>query len=956
MPIPHLSHKIHSPGGWQAPEHLQNKLNVHTFHFTGFGGKKPKLEFSWKKMLPYLVAVILFFLVSGVGVFAWASRDLPDPNKLSERKVAQSTKIYDRTGEHLLYEIHGDQKRTIIPLNEIPSYAVKATIALEDQHFYEHGGFSLWSMFRGVVLRVLEGKTPQGGSTLTQQLVKNAVLTNERSVMRKIKELILAYRIENKYSKDEILQMYFNEIPYGSTAYGIEAASQMYFGKSAKNISLAEAAVLAALPQRPSAYSPYYPERLEVLLGRQQYCLDQMVELGSITKEDAELAKQEKLTFIKPRENVEAPHFAFFVKDLLTQKYPEKYIEQGGLKIISTLDYDLQLEAEKIVSEQAEKNLKNFDAQNAAVVALDVKTGQILSMVGSKDFFDDEIDGQVNSAVAKRQPGSSFKPIVYTTAFANGYFPETILYDVDTVFPADPKNYEPVDYDGLNRGPVSLRKALAGSLNIPAVKLLYLVGIAKVLYFAEKLGYTTLTDRSRFGLSLVLGGGEVTLLEHTNAFATLAREGKRLDWSAVLELQDEQGKTLEKFEQKNPERVVDENAVRMTSSILSDNDARTYVFGASNYLTLADRPVAAKTGTTNDFKDAWTMGYTPQVAVGVWVGNNKGGVMKKGADGSQVAAPIWRKVMTMAVAKLAVQTFNAPEYALPDKPMLGGGSGYEVKMKINKLTGALATLDTPFDLIEEKFFRSYHSILHYVDKNDPLGPVPTNPASDPDYSYWEEGVRKWVEKNGLTSDILPATDNNPASNAIKLITPQAGASFIDNQISLTSGVVNGATVNQVEYYLNEEKIGESFYSPFNVETVLPDTTQNGQAKITVKAFANNVLVGQDSITINLNRTRYVELEWLEPANNSTASLENFPLKLAVTSPNKQHIKKIDFYFKNQNNQAIWIGYWENKNQASNVMAVLWEEMPPAGDYTLYTLTTDDRNQTSVGQELNIKVN
>jgi len=953
MPIPHLSHKIHSPGGWQAPEHLQKKLSSGSFNYRKFLDKRPR---GWKKLTPWILGVILFLFVGTIGFGAWLSKDLPDPNKLSEREVAQSTKIYDRTGEHLLYEIHGDQKRTIIRLQDIPAYAVQATLTLEDQHFYEHGGFSLWAMFRGVVLRILSGKSPQGGSTLTQQLVKNAILTNERSVVRKLKELILAYRLENKYSKDEILQMYFNEIPYGSTAYGIEAAAQMYFGKSAKDLTLGEAAALAALPQRPSAYSPYYPERLELLLGRQQYCLDQMVKLNFISAEQAESAKAQKLEFKKPRENVEAPHFAFFVKDLLTEKYPEKFIEQGGLKIISTLDYDLQKEAEKIVSEQAEKNLKNFGAENAALVSIAVKTGQILAMVGSKDFFDDTIDGQVNSAVALRQPGSSFKPLVYATAFASGYVPETTLYDVDTVFPSDPTPYHPNNYDGKERGLVSLRKALAGSLNIPAVKLLYLVGIDKVLDFAKQLGYTTLNDRSRFGLSLVLGGGEVKLLEHTNAFAAFAREGQAMPWSAVLELQDNTGKTLEKFEEQKTERVIDPNATRMLSSILSDNDARSSIFGETNYLTLPDRPVAAKTGTTNDYKDAWTMGYTPQIATGVWVGNNKGKEMKKGADGSVVAAPIWQKFMRFATSKLSVETFTTPEYSVPDKTMLGGqGSG--VMVKINRLTGELANQDTPLELIENKLFRQFHSILHYVDKNDPLGPAPENPASDPQYTAWEEGVRKWAEKNGLTIDVLPSgqTSGQQLPTAIKILSPNSGAEITNDFLSLSTGIVSGETPDKIQYFINGDNVLDTYGSSFSGNIELSQTYPNGPLLIIAKAFLNNILIGQNSTNINLNRQKYIELSWLEPSDNYEAALSDFPIKLAVAASDKNKVKKVDFYLKSNNKQPLWIGYWENKNSQSSTAWFLWEVPPAVGQYEVYPLATDDQNRTSIGPSINIKI-
>ncbi|MCX6785248.1 MAG: PBP1A family penicillin-binding protein [Candidatus Komeilibacteria bacterium] len=766
MPIPHLQHKIHSPGDFEKGRTKVWRDQSYAPKRKGpfFDIKFPRRQkIGWfklfKRALPYLIVLFLIGSLTLLGALAWASRDLPDPNKLTERAIAQSTKIYDRTGEHLLYEIHGDQKRTIIPLTDIPSYAVQATLTLEDQHFYEHGGFSLWSMFRGVILQTLKGQQAQGGSTLTQQLVKNAILTNERTITRKLKELILAYRIEKKYTKDQILQMYFNEIPYGGSAYGIEAAAQTYFGKDAQNLTLAEAALLAALPKSPSYLSPY-GSHTDELFGRQQYALKEMVKLGYITADQATATINEKLVFKSKIDNITAPHFVFFVKELLAEKYSDQLVEQGGWKIISTLDYDMQKKAEAIVKEQADKNAANFNAGNAALVSIDVKTGQILAMVGSKDFFDDSINGQVNVATSPRQPGSSFKPIVYATAFKRGYVPETVLYDLVTNFPTEvEKTYTPHNYDSKEHGLVSLRQALAGSLNIPAVKMIYLTGISNVLDLADAFGYTTLSDRSRFGLSLVLGGGEVKLLEHTNAFGNFAREGKKINYVAVLRLEDNQGKILEEFKEPRPEQVLDPNISNMVTDILSDNNARSFIFGEKNYLTLSGRPAAVKTGTTNNYHDAWTIGYTPGLVTGVWVGNSNNDAMKKGADGSQVAAPIWNKFMSSVLASTPAESFNKPSYQIPDKPMLGGDSN-GLKVKINISNGLLATDATPPNLVEEKTFKQVHDILHYVDKDNPLGPIPENPGADPYYSYWEEPVQKWAAAQGIVNE-QPPTQYDP---------------------------------------------------------------------------------------------------------------------------------------------------------------------------------------------------
>ncbi|MFN3301878.1 MAG: transglycosylase domain-containing protein, partial [Patescibacteria group bacterium] len=458
--------------------------------------RKKKSKF-WKNLF---LLIIFFLLFSGFIfglIFIWVSRDLPDPNKLLEREIVQSTKIYDRKGETVLYEIFTEKRRTLIELYDVPRYLIFATIAAEDRHFYEHPGFSLKSMIRAVLTNLLKGGKIQGGSTITQQLIKNAILSPEKTYARKIRELILAYQIEKKFTKDEILKMYFNEIPYGSNAYGVAAASQIYFGKKVSQLTLDEAALLAALPRAPTYYSPY-GEHKDKLIARRDYILDQMFELGFITEEELNEAKKtDTLAKIKPKkERMIAPHFVIYVKEKLIEKYGHRLVEQGGLKVITTLDLEAQQAAEEAIKENQER-LKKFGANNAALVALDVKTGQILAMVGSKDYFDESIDGYVNVVTSPRQPGSSFKPIVYAKLFEKGYTPETILFDVETNFGPDGtgKDYIPKNYDLKERGPITIRKALAGSLNIPGVKALYLAGVENVLDLAEKMGYTTFSDR-----------------------------------------------------------------------------------------------------------------------------------------------------------------------------------------------------------------------------------------------------------------------------------------------------------------------------------------------------------------------------------------------------------------------------------------------------------------------------
>ena len=607
-------------------------------------GPRSWFKGSIKRFWPQILGLVFLGGIFMIGLFAWYSRALPEPGKIMDRPVALSTKIYDRTGEVLLYEVHGPENRTLVSIEDIPAYVVNATIAVEDKNFYNHGGISIWGIIRGQIMPRLQGQRSQGGSTLTQQFVKNAILTDERKLSRKIKEWILSWQIEKKFDKQQILEFYFNEIPYGGSVYGVQAAANYYFDKKVQDLTVAEAAILAALPQAPTLYSPYGNNK-EALINRQHTILNLMVEQNYLSKEDAETAKSQELVFKKRAEQIKAPHFVMYVRELLEQKYGVSIVQQSGWQIRTSLDWTAQQKAQEIIDEQAVKNLENYQANNAALLALDVETSEIITMIGSKDYFNDEIDGQVNVTLANRQPGSSLKPLAYLAAFAKGYRPDTILFDLETNFAAGGTPYRPKNYNLQTNGPVSMRKALAGSLNIPAVKTLYLAGVHNVTNLAGRFGYTTLTEPERYGLSLVLGGGEVKLLEHVNAYATFAREGIYKEPVAILEIKDSEGKIIEKNEDNKGRRVIEKEPVRMLNDILSDNGSRAYIFGEANRLTLGDRPVAAKTGTTNDYHDAWTMGFTPQIATGVWVGNNNNTEMKAGADGSVVAAPIWQSFM-----------------------------------------------------------------------------------------------------------------------------------------------------------------------------------------------------------------------------------------------------------------------------------------------------------------------
>ena len=758
--------------------------------------------------------MIFLFLIGGLrllGAIAWISKDLPQQPGVIHGSITVSTKIYDSKGETVLYDIHGNVKRTLINLNDIPKHVIDATLAIEDRDFYTHKGFSLTGIIRSVVKNIFTGSRV-GGSTLTQQFVKNAILTGEKTYTRKIKELLIAYRLEKKFSKDQILGMYFNEIPYGSVIYGLEAASQSFFGKTTKDLTIAEGAILAAIPQAPTYYSPYGNNK-DKLIARQRYIIDSMVELGYLTKDRAEQAKNEKIIFKPLQESIIAPHFVMYVKELLSEKYGEDFINQEGLKVYTTLDLAKQKIAEEAVKRGLEANSSKYNFTNAALTALDPKTGQIIAMVGSADYFNDKIDGQVNVTLRPRQPGSSFKPVVYTAAFIKGYTPNTIVYDVVTNFDTTGADkYEPHNYDLKEHGPVTLRQALQGSLNIPAVKTTYLTGMDNVLNLADELGYTTLKDRSRFGLSLVLGGGEVKLLEHVGAYAVFAQEGIKHEITPILKIEDKNGKVLFEYKDKKKE-VLEPQYARLISNILSDDEARAYIFGAGGLLTLPGRPVAVKTGTTNDYHDAWTIGYTPSLAAGVWGGHNNNDEMKKGADGSIIAAPIWNYFMKEALKDTAPENFTAPEEIITGKPILDGQQTAEIKVKIDTLSGKLATQYTPEATIKELTFKEIHDILYYLDKDDPRGEKPKNPENDPQFKSWEEAVARWAKEQGLESNEniqIPADYDNIHLEAdqpsLIIITPLPGQKIEGGQllVDITASARRG--IKKVEYYIDDKLI------------------------------------------------------------------------------------------------------------------------------------------------------
>lgn len=711
----------------------------------------------------FIVLLVLILMACG-GALIWiATLDIPDLSSFEERQVQESTKIYDRTGTILLYDLHEDVRRTVVPYEKISRHIKNATVAIEDDSFFEHRGVRPLAILRAFLLNLQGNKllSGQGGSTITQQVVKNALLERDKTITRKVKEMILALRLEQVLTKEEILSHYLNESPYGGTIYGVEEASQSFFGKPATDVTLGEAAYLAALPQRPTTLSPYGPNK-DALDERKDLVLERMLENGFISKEEYDGAKSEVVTF-RPQisTGIKAPHFVFYIRDYLTARYGEEFFGERGLRVITTLDYELQEVGEKIVKEKALANEARFNAENGALVAIDPHTGQILTMVGSRDYFDEKIDGNFNIAIADRQPGSSFKPFVYAAAFKKGYTPETVVFDLKTQFstacPPDNETsegdcYSPNNYDNAFRGPVSLRNALAQSLNIPAVKVLYLAGMKESLKLARDLGISTLIDPSRYGLTLVLGGGEVKLLEMVGAYSVFANEGVRNDLTGILRIEDTKGNVIEEYTKKE-QRVLDRDITLMISSILSDNVARTPLYGANSLLYFGGKDVAAKTGTTNDKRDAWIIGYTPHIAVGAWAGNNDNRSMNE--ISGLIIAPLWRAFMDEALKKVPDAEFPEPPHTPDDlKPVLRGlwfdPASLVSDMEHGKESEPVLNL--------ENSIMSAHDILHFVDKDDPRGPNPSHPEHDPQYALWEYPVTQW--KNELLNIGSSTTDED----------------------------------------------------------------------------------------------------------------------------------------------------------------------------------------------------
>jgi membrane peptidoglycan carboxypeptidase len=707
---------------------------------------------TYSNLVKYLFLAFIAGLVILVVLFFWYSRDLPTPGKLVTSKYKDATRIYDRN-HVLLYSVYQDENRTYVGLPVIPKKLQQATIAVEDRNFYNNNGFQVTGMLRAVK-NMLMGQGLQSGSTITQQLVKNVLLTNQQTIARKIKELILSVQVDKKYSKDQILEMYLNNIPYGGTAIGVEAASELYFNKNVQQLDLAQSAFLAGLPQSPSLYSPF--SGTKYYLTRTKEVLHALVTNNYITQKDADAAYKEiqNYHFSQNNAHIKAPYFVMYVRELLSNKFGEQAVTTGGLQVTTSLDYGIQQKAEDIVKSEID-GLKAYHVGNGAAIVTNPKTGEILAFVGGKDYFGDStpdkctpgkdctFEPNVDAALSARQPGSSLKPVIYATAFEHGYTPATAVMDVQTNFKAqnsDP-DYIPVNYDGKFHGLIQLRFALGNSLNIPAVKMLARVGIKPVMQQGYDMGISnwqpTPVNLASVGYSLVLGGRETTLLDESTAYGVFANEGIRQDPVAILKVTDSQGNVLYQNQTTQGPRVLPQDVSFLISHILSDNNARSMEFGPSSWLVVPGHTVSVKTGTTDEKRDNWTVGYTPNYVVGVWVGNDDNSVMNQAiSSGETGASPIWNKIMAAVLKGKPDQQEPKPDNvnAMQIDAFAGGlPHGGQPSRSEYFIKGTEPTSESP--IYQTKDGKNYLVLR----EDDPIATDGVN--------RWQAGIDSWIDQN-----------------------------------------------------------------------------------------------------------------------------------------------------------------------------------------------------------------
>jgi len=794
-----------------------------------------------------VIALIILGYLGALVLFAWYGRDLPAPGKLSEARK-NSTVFYDRNGE-VIYEMYDGKNRVPVSSEEIPDVLKQATVSIEDKRFYEHKGISEFGIMRAGINSLFGN--PQGGSTITQQLIKNVLLTSERRISRKIKEAILAYQVEKQYDKDEILTMYLNEAPYGGSYWGVGSAAKGYFDKEPKDLSLIESAFLAGLPQQPSTYSPFVGEK-DAWKSRTKDVLRRMREDGYIDRDGEEkaLTQLEKLTFARQQTNITAPHFIFYVKDQIEKEFGPAIFNKG-VKIKTTLDLKLQKEAEKIVFDEIE-SLGEYNVGNGALVAIAPDTGEIIMYVGSYGYSNAEYGKYDVVSQGKRQPGSTLKPIEYALALKKGYTAASVITDVRTVFPnVVGEDYVPVDYDGKYRGPVQIRFALGNSLNIPAVKMLAMVGIHDFLQLGYEMGLDTLapTDENinNLGLSASLGGGETTLLDLTQAFSVFANEGKKVEPYGVIEITDFNGKKI--FEQKKPkeQQVLSKDISFIISHILSDNNARLETFGPNSYLRIPGKTVAVKSGTTNDKRDNWAVGFTTDIALGVWVGNNDNEKMNQAiASGVTGASPIWHDTMQALLAEYGDGIMEKPDNveAVEIDAYLGGlpKEGYPTRteyfikgtvpteispyyktLKISKDTGKLANdVEIRSGNYEEKEF-----IM--ITEQDPI--------SGDGVNRWQEAIDEWARAQEDDKYHYPTETSDARSDevAISIKNPEDAKRIDSNSIEVYAKITSIVPIKETKIFID----GAEKKNLSGNRDELRETFDLSNGKHTIKVEARN---------------------------------------------------------------------------------------------------------------------
>ena len=832
--------------------------------FNNFYLRKLKIRlinFLYAHSLKIIAAFFIFFLL----IVIIYSRDLPAPDKV-KRKEGFSIVLLDRNSKPI-YDIYSDKNRIPITLADIPDHLKKATIAIEDKDFYKHQGFSSRGIFRAMV-NILTFRGLQGGSTLTQQLVKNVLLSSERTLPRKFKEFILAVQIERKYSKDEILQMYLNEAPYGGTMWGIEAAAQGYFGKATRDLDFNESVILAGLPQRPTYYSPFGNNK-EAFRERARQVLRRMREDGYITSVqetnyDSEIAN---FQFTRTSSEFIAPHFVEYVKKQLVDKFGEKKVEQGGLKVITTIDLELQKKSEAIVIEELDK-IKKLNASNGAVVVIDPTSGEILAYIGSREYESEDSEFQGKFDVASqglRQPGSALKPITYAVAFSKNYTPSSLIMDVETKFPGgqNKPEYIPKNYDNKFRGPIQLRFALGNSINIPAVKLTALVGIHDILEQAYQMGLSTLAptadNEQRLGLSLTLGGGEVTLFELTSAYGVFASGGIRQEPVAILKVFDTSGRLIFEHKKNSGKRVLGEDIAFLISHILLDNNSRKDVFGERSYLSIPGQTVAVKTGTTDDKRDNWAVGYTTTGVVGVWVGNNDNSAMNpQVASGATGASPIWNRIMREYLSKYKSGDFPIPENVISlTIDAYGGGLSKESRPNRSEyfIKGTEPTaISTIYQKIKiskndsNKLANAIEVATGNFEEKDFIVFQETDPTSDE--NRWQQGIDEWLKSQSDPVYHKPSETSGTNSDnvVVNIKKPENNKEISGNSIDARADATAIAKIEKIELFVDEVFKEAESGSIFEKNITLSD----GIRKLKFKATDENGKTGESEITVAIN--------------------------------------------------------------------------------------------------------